>query len=326
MTSKPTAQRRLSLEASLDGGLRSLTLEKPKGGGRLPIEYTRRPIGNPPVTELKPTTPSQKIRLKHRAGTLIQRYAGANWREAQKTKWMLDVVTHIDMDYREYLMDQAYHIQHLQDQVLNMQSSQSRDSKSTEAKLQDMDETVRVLETKVRDQSQKVLDLQTSLKEAEKALMESQAKAGAAAHQCKDLHEAVQMMAEGGAKTQKSLSNRAYVLKQALRDSMAKARRGEEAERRHKFEKKVVSRIHEQELAVEKEKLQQDFVNQVAAAHQVERAAAQVEVAKVHFELEAYKEPWMYCYGRRSPTRDRLVTDELRLERANLTTYRAFES
>lgn len=39
-------------------------------------------------------------RLKHRAATLIQRYAGANWQAAQRTKWMIDVVTHIDKDYR----------------------------------------------------------------------------------------------------------------------------------------------------------------------------------------------------------------------------------
>ncbi len=39
-------------------------------------------------------------RLKHRAATLIQRYAGSNWQVAQRTKWMLDVVTHIDKDYR----------------------------------------------------------------------------------------------------------------------------------------------------------------------------------------------------------------------------------
>lgn len=39
-------------------------------------------------------------RLKARAATLIQKYAGTNWQTAQRTKWMLDVVTHMDTDYR----------------------------------------------------------------------------------------------------------------------------------------------------------------------------------------------------------------------------------
>jgi hypothetical protein len=67
----------------------------------LPVQqYTKKNVGDPPVRELNPVGPSQQIRLKHRAATLIQRYAGSNWQTAQRTKWMLDVVTHIDTDYR----------------------------------------------------------------------------------------------------------------------------------------------------------------------------------------------------------------------------------
>ena len=40
--------------------------------------------------------PFTLTRLKHRATTLIQRYAGSHFREAQRTAWMIDVVTHID--------------------------------------------------------------------------------------------------------------------------------------------------------------------------------------------------------------------------------------
>ncbi len=31
----------------------------------------------------------------------------------------------------------------------------------------------------------------------------------------------------------------------------------------------------------------------------------QVEVAHVRMELEAYKEPWVYAYGKVSPTKDK---------------------
>ena len=46
-------------------------------------------------------------RMKARATTLIQRYAGSHWREAQRAGWIIDVVTHIDRDYREYILDQV---------------------------------------------------------------------------------------------------------------------------------------------------------------------------------------------------------------------------
>ena len=46
-------------------------------------------------------------RLKHRAATLVQRYAGSHWRDAQRTGWIIDVVTHIDKDYREYILEQV---------------------------------------------------------------------------------------------------------------------------------------------------------------------------------------------------------------------------
>ena len=52
-----------------------------------------RPVQSPSDNFSPPFTPT---RLKHRATTLIQRYAGSHFREAQRTAWMIDVVTHID--------------------------------------------------------------------------------------------------------------------------------------------------------------------------------------------------------------------------------------
>ncbi len=47
--------------------------------------------------------------------------------------------------------------------------------------------------------------------------------------------------------------------------------------------------------------------NQPPGAH------TQVQVAQVMMELDAYKEPWTYIYGRRSPTRDKQVAEALHL-------------
>eukprot|EP00983_Pelagomonas_calceolata_P013128 419654-Pelagomonas_calceolata.AAC.1 len=46
------------------------------------------------------TTLMTKCSAKSRASTLIQRYAGSHWQQAQRSKWMIDVVMHIDRDYR----------------------------------------------------------------------------------------------------------------------------------------------------------------------------------------------------------------------------------
>lgn len=47
---------------------------------------------------------------------------------------------------------------------------------------------------------------------------------------------------------------------------------------------------------------------------------AQVEVAKVKMELEAYKEPWVRAYQRRSPTTNKVVTEALGLIPTSLHT------
>lgn len=106
----PTPQRTFSARATANQQQRDAEQDSPLPRSsnfiNLPqpacpsVEYTKKPIGDPPITELNPKSASQQIRLKHRAATLIQRYAGSNWQAAQRTKWLLDVVTHIDKDYR----------------------------------------------------------------------------------------------------------------------------------------------------------------------------------------------------------------------------------
>lgn len=56
-------------------------------------------------------------------------------------------------------------------------------------------------------------------------------------------------------------------------------------------------RLKDAQLATDKANLSAHFMSQIAAVHQVERAAAQVEVAKVKMELEAYKVCATGVYG-----------------------------
>jgi hypothetical protein len=62
-------------------------------------------------------------RMRQRASTLIQKYAGSQWQAAQRTPWLLNVVCHIDLDYRHYMLDQARMIKHLQHQAQQLQCS-----------------------------------------------------------------------------------------------------------------------------------------------------------------------------------------------------------
>ncbi|GAX76946.1 hypothetical protein CEUSTIGMA_g4393.t1 [Chlamydomonas eustigma] len=284
------------------------------------LQYTSKYIGDPPVWELDPSTPSQQIRLKHRASTLIQRYAGSRWREAQRTGWMIDVVLHIDKDYREYVLDQAHHIHYLQEQVLLMQQNQSASSQDAQSKIADLGATARRLDAELRDSKQVVLDLQTRLGKAEAALRSSEQAASLAASQCSEMDQAVQILAQREAATRKNMALRSHQLKEGLRHSEGKARALSEAQRRQKLEVQAMKKVHKEQLDIDRAALEQHYASQLQAVHDVEKATAQMQVERMRLELDAYKEPWIYLHGKRCPTGNAVVAKRLGLTMTSLNT------
>ncbi|KAJ9518944.1 hypothetical protein QJQ45_026212 [Haematococcus lacustris] len=306
------------------------------------VEYTRKPLGEPPVTELRPVTPSQQMRVKSRATNLIQRYAGSNWQAATRTKWILDCVTHIDQDYREYMLDQACQIEQLQQQVQALQSSQAEMQSATQEKVQRLEAECRSQQSQLRDLQAQLLASHTDLRECQAALAQADQATAAAASQMVALHQAVSSLSEHDARTKKASSNRAFELKEALRHSQARCRQNSEQARRHAVEAwhhchshrvppphfftlaiaelvQVAALLHlkDQERSNSLSALSIQFTNQIAAVHQVEHAAAKLEVAKVRMELEAYKEPWQAAYGHRSPTCNKALALALGLQPAS---------
>ncbi|KAL6765551.1 hypothetical protein V8C86DRAFT_500309 [Haematococcus lacustris] len=281
------------------------------------VEYTRKPLGEPPVTELRPVTPSQQMRVKSRATNLIQRYAGSNWQAATRTKWILDCVTHIDQDYREYMLDQACQIEQLQQQVQALQSSQAEMQSATQEKVQRLEAECRSQQSQLRDLQAQLLASHTDLRECQTALAQADQATAAAASQMVALHQAVSSLSEHDARTKKASSNRAFELKEALRHSQARCRQNSEQARRHAVEVAALLHLKDQERSNSLSALSIQFTNQIAAVHQVEHAAAKLEVAKVRMELEAYKEPWQAAYGHRSPTCNKALALALGLQPAS---------
>ncbi|GFH15455.1 uncharacterized protein HaLaN_11685 [Haematococcus lacustris] len=183
---------------------------------------------------------------------------------------------------------------------------------------------VQRLEAECRSQQSQLRDLQaqllashTHLRESQAALAQADQATAAAASQMVALHQAVSSLSEHDARTKKASSNRAFELKEALRHSQARCRQNSEQARRHAVEVAALLHLKDQERSNSLSALSIQFTNQIAAVHQVERAAAKLEVAKVRMELEAYKEPWQAAYGHRSPTCNKALALALGLQPAS---------
>jgi hypothetical protein len=284
------------------------------------VEYTKKFVGQPRVWELNPKTPSQKIRLKHRATTLIQRYAGSQAPLAAKSTFLVQIVEHIDSDYREYILDQAHQIEALQDQIALMQRSSATNAQGSQSTILSLTGQVKSLDAKLRESSQFTLDLQTRLASAEAALTTAESAASLAAYECGRLQQAVKELSSGEEKKRKQLAERNVQLRDCLRKSQGMVRQLSEAERRHKLESSVLCSLHDEAMAEERAQMEQRYAEQMKAVQEVEAASAQVQVERVKLELAAYKEPWKYLNNGKSPTRNAAVAKRLGLHMTSLNT------
>ncbi|KAG2451408.1 hypothetical protein HYH02_004008 [Chlamydomonas schloesseri] len=266
--------------------------------------HPKRPLGDPPVTELNPTTSSQNIRLKHRASTLIQKYAGSRWREAQRTKWLIDIVCHIDKDYREYIMEQAAEIETLHQQLERTNGLQATAAQSVQLQNAQLRQRVDELEQQLRAAQGAVLDMQNRVAASEMVLNEAEEAARAAAEECLQLQQAVAVLAEHDAAARKQLANRAHVMRDALVASRCRVRQAAEHSRKHRVEVAAVLTLAAQRAEQDRNALAAQLTSSMAAASTLQRAAAQLEVQQLQLELGAYKEPWRYMFRGKSPVKD----------------------
>lgn len=263
---------------------------------------TYKQIGEPPLTELRPTSAAALIRAKSRASTLIQRYAGSHWQQAQRSKWMIDVVMHIDRDYREYILEQEATINNQQQQIQELQAAYADNTNCTHAQMQGLEDLVRQQQSQLRDNADIIFNIQTRLKETEQALSFAEQVATNTAQELASLHQSVAALTEHDARACKRLANRAHEMKEALRKSQSIVRHSTEAARRHNFEVTAMMRLKDEQLAQDRNNMSTQFMSQIAAVHQVERATARLDLTKMKMELDAYKEPFMYQHGSACPT------------------------
>lgn len=274
----------------------------------------KRPLGTPAVTELHPKTLSQNMRLKHRAMTLIQKYAGQHWREAQRTKWITDLVCHVDKDYREYIAEQAAEIETLHQQLQQTSSLHGQAVYGLQQQNQQLRQRVEQLEQQVRTSQGALLDMQNRIAASELALNEAEDAARAVAEECQQLQQAVTVLVEHDAATRKQLANRAHVMRDALVASRSRVRQAAEASRRHRVEVAALLHLQAQQAEQDRHALAQQMASNTAAAARLERAAARLEVEELQLQLDAYKEPWTYMFRGKSPTKDKKVAKRLGLK------------
>eukprot|EP00955_Chlamydomonas_euryale_P049760 354346-Chlamydomonas_euryale.AAC.12 len=161
---------------------------------------------------------------------------------------------------------------------------------------------------------------QARLAHAENALRSAEAAANAAAVECVQLSSAVSTLADNEARARKSMATRNVLLRDGLRASETRARSLAEDKRRCELESKVLCRLHDDDMADRLHSVQAHHAAQLEVAHNVERVAAQLSVERVRMELAAYKEPWVYLHGKKSPTANADVARRLGLKMTALNT------
>ncbi|KAG2485838.1 hypothetical protein HYH03_015421 [Edaphochlamys debaryana] len=279
----------------------------------------KRPLGEPAVAELNPKTPSATIRMRHRAATLIQKYSGPRWREAMRTKWLIDVVSHIDKDYRSYIMEQAAEIATLHQQLEQASGMQATAAQAAQHENEHLRARVDSLEHALRSAQGALLDMQNRVAASEVVLSDAEEAARAAAEECHQLQQAVAVLAEHDASSRKALANRAHVMREALVASRGRVRQAAEQSRRHRVEVSALLALQAKEAEKDREAITTALQSSMAAAETLANAAARLDVDRLKLELEAYKEPWQYMAGRqKSPTRNREVTKKLGLKQMSM--------
>ncbi|KXZ48139.1 hypothetical protein GPECTOR_30g235 [Gonium pectorale] len=275
----------------------------------------RRPVGQPEVTELIAQTTSANIRLKHRAASLIQRYSGTRWREATRTKWLIDVVCHIDRDYRQYIMEREAEIEALHQQLERNNELHGVSANTLKEQVESLRQRCEVLERQLRLSQVEVLDMRNRVAASEVALDSAEEAARVARDECEQLMQAFSQLAEQDASVRKKLSNRTHVMREALVASRGRVRQAAEASKRHRVEVAALLALQRERAERERQVMAAHVAGTLAAADTLRGAATCLEVQRLELELGAFKEPWAYMFGRdKSPTRDPRVTKQLGLK------------
>ncbi|GLC44110.1 hypothetical protein PLESTB_000927900 [Pleodorina starrii] len=261
------------------------------------------------VPELSPR--AQSTLMKHRASALIQKYSGNRWREAQRTKWLLDIVFHIDRDYRQYLSEQAAQIAALNEQLEHNTELQMSAAEAVQSQNGRLRRRVDELEQQLRHSQGSLLDMQNRVAASEIALQEAEDASRAAVEECLQLQQAVAILAEHDASARKLLANRTHGLKEALVASRGRMRQAAENSKRHRLEVADLLAQERQKAEAERLALTVQVEGSLAAAGTVLGAATRLQVDRLKLELDAYKEPWQYAARDKSPTRRKELTRQL---------------
>eukprot|EP00803_Ostreobium_quekettii_P003682 evm.model.scf_429.3 EVM.evm.TU.scf_429.3 scf_429:26931-28734(-) len=151
---------------------------------------------------------------------MICKFAGPHWAEAQRTKWVIDMVMAIDGEYFHTVDEQKKRAAALEEELQRAYGVLEESKKSSEAQVRSLEDHLKAAAHEITEANQRLLASETNVKGLNEALEAAERGAAAAARECEVLHRAVLSVSETGSRVRRSLAARAS----EIRDSFLRTR------------------------------------------------------------------------------------------------------
>ena len=170
----------------------------------------RRSVGD------RPKRDDGRAARRQRASSMICKFAGSHWVEAQRTKWVLDMVVAIDGEYFHTIHDQRARIAALEEELQRVYAVSAESDTTSLRKIQLLEDGLEKVGKELAEANQRVVASETRVRGMNEALETAERAAAAAANECVHLHRAVLSVSETGSRVRKSLATRADQLREGF--------------------------------------------------------------------------------------------------------------
>ncbi|KAK9815826.1 hypothetical protein WJX72_010320 [[Myrmecia] bisecta] len=161
----------------------------------------------------KAKAPETKQGARQRVMRLINRHAGSYWAEAQRTKWMVDLLVAVDGDYRNEIVSQTQRADAAEAQLAQLREGPLAQLEQQVAELTAQVEAAK-LETAATEVSKRLVEAEMSQLSA--SLARAEAAAQTATAECVALQQAVSGVNKADSAVRRALTIRAHELKDNL--------------------------------------------------------------------------------------------------------------
>ncbi|KIZ03836.1 hypothetical protein MNEG_4126 [Monoraphidium neglectum] len=231
-------------------------------------------------------------RLRNRAVELIAKHAGSYALEAQKTKWVVELVTKVVLEGKTDADDREAQIALLQAEVAALQEGGRSAAAAAAEEARLLRQQLQEVEAALYNTGFTLHTLQREHGEMAQALAAAEDTAQAAALECQQLAAAVRRADEQDARARRSLAHRAFHLKTALLDASSRLRGAGDADRKEYREAEWRLRERERALASDRAALLEareegDARDALLESFMLRVHAAEAELARARAALQS---------------------------------------